>query len=676
MTAAPSSSPSSTDPFASLSSTPPFRLDLFAVLDKVQASHGIPHQDYAQYHTYCTHRLSRLRHLRAVQTDLVHSHHSAAQAQSLAANAAATTTTAATSSSSRRGPRHAYCPRPVVPPHRGLHHEALLWNIVFQAERAWAQACAAQQQQNSSSGTNQRSRHSFVLKRLHKAQKWATILVQVLEEQPQHQQHAETLQECRSYAAWMTANAALEQEDYTTAFHRYKESMEIVSTLVATAAAAAAAGSVAASESVSETTLAVWKTRSETILRPLVRFCAYHAKEDASLSLVTEDAIPVGRSTPSASGTSPKKDSTSSIVLRFRGKQVRLDSYKQLAVLYLKMEGLLKTNRPSELNESQFLQLSTDLDDALRLVQAELTPAPSTKSNNSTTTNNNMVNQNKRRDLPTLAAYLESQKLRLWRIQQERHVLPELTSDAEIVHVYDQLLQNAMALANLTQPHDPTHEAGGGRDGEALGNTNADNEDDPYWLTAQAHVVRIRAVRCFYLARLYETELQASPATVLALLRHAAKLNKRAQEEIAACIEDDDTDDEKEHPIERRDDYEFYLKNLETVADQIPTMMARVQAARFVQQHQGSSRMAAVKTNRPLWLRLDEMDAGGGTVLVDRPPQPIAIPCKPVFYDVAWQHVVGDATALEKIQAYIEAHEPKSKTNRAVGGGLLSWFTR
>lgn len=108
----------------------------------------------------------------------------------------------------------------------------------------------------------------------------------------------------------------------------------------------------------------IWTTRAETVLRPLVRFCQYEAKDEIG---VEEEETSSSKSNAAAK-TSIKP--TSGIVLNFRGKDIALDSYKQLKVLYLKMESVLAGDT-SHLDEGQFLQLLSDLDDALGLVQVE-----------------------------------------------------------------------------------------------------------------------------------------------------------------------------------------------------------------------------------------------------------------------------------------------------------------
>ena len=158
-------------------------LQIFAVLEQAQSNHGIPHQDYAQYHQYCTNRLARLRRVRQVRSQLIHSPKYVEGVS---------------------GQRHAYCPRHLTDPETGepvVQHENLLWNVFFQAERAWAQACTLQLQQTQ----------HYAQRRLNKAAKWAEKV---------HSMAVSlncddlTIQEAKSYARWMLGNAALEKKQY------------------------------------------------------------------------------------------------------------------------------------------------------------------------------------------------------------------------------------------------------------------------------------------------------------------------------------------------------------------------------------------------------------------------------------------------------------------------------
>lgn len=120
-----------------------FSLNIFQTLDQAQSNHGIPHQDYAQYHKYCTDRLDRIRHFKAVKKQLVHNSKYVEGGSD--------------------GRRNVFCPRktPEI-----VEHEYVLWNLLVQAERAWAQASALQASKES-------ARHAYIQRRLNKAVKHA-----------------------------------------------------------------------------------------------------------------------------------------------------------------------------------------------------------------------------------------------------------------------------------------------------------------------------------------------------------------------------------------------------------------------------------------------------------------------------------------------------------------------
>lgn len=636
------------------------QLNIFQRLEEAQSSHGVPVADYAQYHAYCTKKLDRLRHNRAVRALLVHNHRYVEGVS---------------------GRRHAYCPRnntiisnntsetaansvpvdgdegekettaaaaaaPSVP------HENVFWNLFFQAERAWAQACALQQQQPkpliTSGKPKKQSNHAYVQRRLNKAAKFAREFHQAIvafygsaartatkssacDDMSNNANGArhQTVIESEAYVAWMEGNAALEHKHHAAAYRHYKQSMTV---LLELAAAATVTTATAVEEETGKNSLArllamrdLWTTRAETVLRPLVRYCQYEARDELTAEDLMETTV---------SAATKKRDviSSSSIVLHFRGQDIALDAYKQIAVLYLKMEPSLK--HPDSLDESQFLQLLSDLDDAIQMVATEMKQYESASPSSSTA--GPSVAANKRLNLlSTVQAYFRYQKLSIWRHQQEQRVA-ELQNDADIVHVYDALQQNALAMAELSA-------------------ATADAEEDPFCLEAQAHVVRIRALRCYYLARLYESTLGGTSGTtskkqILALLQQSQKLSKRASEEIAAC----DTIGESES--------DSYLDALDALRVKIRAMECRVEATEYLEASSATG-FSATTTERPLWMRLEEMDAG--LVLADDPPLPIPMPCKGVFYDIAWKHVAAPVTSV--LEDYIAAHEPKKSR-------FLGWF--
>jgi len=537
---------------------------VFSAIEQAQSNHGIPHQDYAQYHKYCTSKLERLRRLKEVRQHLVQNPKYV--------------------DGTGKQKKNAFCKRTLRGDEDKLvtRHENVFWSALFQAERSWAHACELQ----GSSG------HSQVRRKLNKAQQWAQQLVSVANELKCSET---TVLETQSYAAWMKGNACLEKKDFLGAFRSYQESRDVLLQL-------------ANNEGSKLTLRDLWTTRAESTLRPLIRFCHYEARDKLE---ATDVLVEANGSSSKAGGDSAK------LVVNFRGQDIALDEYKDLTVLYLKLDARL--NNPSlDLDEDHYLQLLSDLDDALKAVQHELSHLESL-------TAGPLVNQ-KIGEMKTLSAYFHFQKLSLWRHQQEKR-LADLSELPDIVHIYDTLLQNANSLADLAQ-------------GES------DMEEDDLWLETQAHLVRIRAFRCYYLARLYEDsiELDGSAKDVLALARQAHSLGKRAIEELAACDSPD---------IDR------FIEDLQSLQSMVNTLICRAEATMRLE---STNEGVASHTNRPLWLRLDELD--GGSVLADAPPLAIPIPCKPAFFDIAWQHVAGSFPVgeIESIVAEHDAAKAKSKS--------------
>jgi signal recognition particle subunit SRP68 len=569
---------------------------IFATLEEVQSGHGIPHRDYAQYRVYCTKRLARLRRVKEVRTHLLHNHRYVEGVS---------------------GRRHAYCPRKYYQDGESKEpvviHENLLWDIFFQAERAWAQACEME--------ASPQSTKSHVQRRLNKAAKWAS---QIPELAKSLQSDETTIREAEAYAAWMKGNACLKRENYLEAFRSYRSSRHILLQLVTELGKSAADAVVDDDADRQRLTLSdIWMTRAESVVKPLERYCHYEARDEMEPSdLIDENDISPTMGSKSAGG----------IFLSFRGKQIALDDYTDLAVVYLKMEESLKNiNMTSHHDEDSFMQLFSDLDDAVKWAHSALHRYNSLPDGPAVTA--------RRQDLQAIAAFFEYQKLSVWGQRQERRVTG-LDSDADILHVYDTLLQNAQAMLNLLDSGD-----------------GDDMEDDAQWLEAQAHVIRIRAFRCFYLTRLYESSnsaVEVNPKDMLIFIKYTKKLAKRAEEEIAACD---------------MEDVDYYLSDLETLQKKIEIATCRMKAAEFLERTSGGE--TSKQTNRPLWMRLDEMDSG--SILVDSPPLPVPIPGKPVFYDIAWQYIGGDYPS-EVLEAYIKEHDKEGKTEKKTRGGFFGWF--
>lgn len=549
-----------------------FSMSIFETLDQTQNTHGVMHEDYHQYQQYCTNRLYRLRHAQPVRRDLVHNSKYAGGVQMR---------------------RNAYCPRPRDSSEAVIPHENFLWVPLYQAERAWAQACEIQKQKRAS------KTQQLVLRKLRKAVKFATEM----QEMSLRACDERTQQEINSYVDWMKGNYALQKQDYVKALKVYRSSMNGLLQL--------AQAQEDPNDPKSLMLADLWTMRAESILRPLVRFCQYECKDiDPELA---------------AEPSTQSKQTESEIVIHFCGNAIPLDPYKELCVLYLKAEAL---EQQQSLDENSFLTLLSTFDDAIAYVGKELERYETIQSGPA-------VNARKV-ELQTLMAYWKYQKLQVCLHKNEER-LKDCNSDAEMVHVYDALLQNAEQMAQV-------------------GSSGGSEQEE-----AEAHVLRIRALRCFALSKVYLGQLQQIPEA-RALWKQAKSLTKRAIEELAAC---DTRDKQHEKKIE---EHLEALEKLETTG--LPGLDVRLKAAAYLQKS-GPAGGFTSGTDRPLWLRLEEFDPGTTGSMVDDPPRAIPIPCKPVFYDIAWKYAGGNFP-VDQLQEEIDKREPQNSNG---GGGILGWLT-
>lgn len=411
-------------------------------------------------------------------------------------------------------------------------------------------------------------------------------------------------------------------------------------------------------------------TRADTILRPLFRYCQYELKQ-AGEPTMEEPRLP---SSGNAGDGKDGEGDEDSIV--FRERELVLDN-KDLRVLLLKFQSVeqeLKEEAEKETTtqahrETQFLTALSILDDAIEVVQA-LEQGLSSKASSGSG--------------PAVQAKLEQYVL--WRgylqytkttkvMEHTEKLLVDATHSmgpAEKVHVYDAVLQHAKSLLNLPRPTESETGA-------------VSEEDDEFVLQVQANILRLRALKTYFMGWSYFTQLHKhGPA--LALLEHASDLANRAEEEIAACDED------MPHS-------EDYLKQLEDLP--LESSIGAIKAAMALSQRQQARKlqkatagmdetmatsMAPITTDRPLLLRLNDCD--GGTLKAPIAElRPMPLPCKPAFYDLAYGHAVDTHLSFDRLEAFLYQHtkapiasslESKEEEENPApqsGGGLFGWLT-
>lgn len=350
----------------------------------------------------------------------------------------------------------------------------------------------------------------------------------------------------------------------------------------------------------------LFTARADNALQPLLRYCQYEYRQAGGT--VVEEAMAEQKDTP-------QKRSADGDV-HFRGIDIPVEN-KDLRVLLLKLEGLL--TGASE-NDDKFTSVLSIYDNAMALVSADLESIQAMKAGPA-------VNA-KKTEMEGLLGYVTNAKLKL-QMRRNEEMVNELrkespTAYADIAHLYDALLQEAREVCGLPGPE----------------------VEDEFFLQANANVLRLRALRCYYAGQLYAESNK--PAEGAALLKQAELLTSRAIEEIAACEE-----------MEYGDEY---LDALDQLRVDIAGASCRAKAQAYLMSKGASG--GTSETSRPLLLRLNDFD--GGRVLADVPPAVIPVPCKPAFFDVAWNY--ASAFPEDEIQAHIDEHEKQQSK------GLLGWF--
>lgn len=395
----------------------------------------------------------------------------------------------------------------------------------------------------------------------------------------------------------------------------------------------------------------LFASRADQVLRPLFRYCQYELNQ-AGMTPVDE---PKGPSTAGRGGSDTYNGSLPDDTITFRGAPLVLDS-KDLRVLLLKLQSIEQEEEEAhddgKSGESKFLATLSVLDDALEVVQ-------SLQKSLAAVASSGPAVQAKVRQYALWKGYLEYTKTR--KVMDHTESLLVLDGEkqmghAERVHIYDALLQHAKSLLSLPRPQ-----------------SNDASEEDEFGLQAQANILRLRALKTFSMAFVYYENHKYSSA--LALLEHSSKLCKRAQEEIAAC------DEEMPH-------VDDYLQEMEDLP--LTSAMCAVRAAIALEQRQYARTMARagasstgqkpISTDRPLLLRLYDLDGGTPNAPI-ADLRPIPIPCKPVFYDLAYDYALDPEYSADKVSSFIYDHtvQPEDDEDDDAKGktssGFFGWLT-
>ena len=208
-----------------------FNISIHYDLTNAQNEHGLRHDDYAQYHSYLSRRISRLRHAKGVRKNLTHygSYKGGAGAETQVGSLAdATSSGVVATKSGQKVGKHAFHSRPRWSGSQANEHKNYLLVELYSAERAWAHAMelkgaydamvstsstASKKLFSSGSKTSPGKMRHHYLRRLKKASSFAENLEKMVSERTGIC-NERTCMEIKAYSAWMRGNWFCETEKW------------------------------------------------------------------------------------------------------------------------------------------------------------------------------------------------------------------------------------------------------------------------------------------------------------------------------------------------------------------------------------------------------------------------------------------------------------------------------
>jgi len=388
--------------------------------------------------------------------------------------------------------------RDPLPP--GLRHLLL---ATMRAERAWAHAGEVRsaplrvkkgaRPRGRSAGT-ERSKRGHVLRLLRRAAGFASEL----EAMASLCGDSVSALECAGYARWASANLAVERNRWEEAVKGYARAAEILEVLAAANGGGVAgllpsgsseedeASAIAAVSGLTLQEQDVFETRLASI-RPMLAYCRHElmrsSGEEAQLTVANASVL-----------TGDDLDVALEHAIVFRGRTVDPRSVPGLAESITQAEESAAKEKTGNHDDHVYLNALGAYDDALRAVKTETNRLKGAASGSKVTA--------RRDDLAALEGHVRFAKLTTSLVRTERMVDAILTTDKRqcdvgaAAHMYDFLWQTSQEV--LALPH-PDHE-------EGSTTIQSNTVDDDFYAENEAHVLRYRAFRAYYVGRMYADE--------------------------------------------------------------------------------------------------------------------------------------------------------------------------
>lgn len=645
-------------------STLRFNINIHLILSQSHLSNGVEERDYAQYRSYCTRRLSRLRHAKSVRRDLSFS--SSGYNRERAKN----------NTKRVRGGRHAFHPRRDIYLMDGSKHVNYVLVLIYDAERAWAHSmelkdhyeriCSSSCKSDGekkrsvalitkrSAGLNSIKKHS--LRRLARAVGFANKLEMLTSETCNNK----TVLEARAYVTWMRGNEYMSFSNWELACKAYTSAMSLCKIL--------------STDGEEGSGTKIFSSRVTDVIGPCLQYCQNKLNRafeylDIDTPILASDSYNK-YSSLKLDFTSERKSIIFSLqskpmsIISFRGSEIGIENEKLRLVLVkissLKCEvyNILKgcdgfVNDEKRINSTdlvggKFLTLICAFEQAATIMMEDIRKYENMISDSFV---NVRICQSR-----NLLVYIRYQKLKLLITRNERvadrlreedrsehytHLCGRVNSRKrieEIAFLYDVILEDTQNIVTLLSDVDK----------DAY-----EQLEEDIILEALANLHRILSLRCYYIGRICASISTPKFQNAIALFEHALFLAKRAVEEIEACAE-----------MERSN---HYIQTMVDLGKEISVFKCRSQICSYLFQH---GNFGSLNISRGTLLHhLNEFECNSLIYqLTDFPLSLKFVLCKPTFFDITNNIVY--ALPREELQKFICLYSQKKKK------GILRWILR
>lgn len=521
------------------------------------------------------------------------------------------------------GTRHGYKGKKIT--EENATDSRFLYLLLMEAERCWSAAMELKLRAN----TEPRKKFHMIRK-LSKASKYTDELNKLCE---MERVDARTKLEAQAYAYWMTANLKFEVQDWQTAITLYTQARSIYEKL--------------SGAFMDESMKVLYLQRVEEI-GPNIRYCAYNLGQGGMdiNDLMKMRSSAAGQDMLAAKIDAAIKETREKLASSFgevtwRGKTVPVRNEKARVFILRIQDKDSELERRGTFEEKMdvFDNMLMDCKDTLQVVNTEINAEVAAKKKNETSLTQMQY-------IRTYIAYLRQRLMierNLLMIDSSKEKLPVLigqtkqtmkgkTSKPEdLVRLYDGIIQS------LTE----------------TGQLPGLLEDEEMTSEIDAQTIAYKAFRCFYIAQSHQHSKKWEAS--VALYDRVIKYVDEAITKLKAC----------NNPI-----LNTLVTNVEAVADQARGHKYAAHATSILESSDLNAETSKISLNDQVLTEKLDVYQEYRTIpkkpnLIRFPPEPQALPCKPLFFDLALNHI-----DLPDLDSRME----KKKEAGGISGFVKGWL--